>query len=242
MGHDESADEPRRDAPRSRPGIFLIAAFVSESDLAGFGEILPEKMGRARLQRFAILHHRFDGIGRDRPGETLCGGLLPADDGHRQIVVAKIAIYIRASAAVFFFGLFGWSHGQYGLLATGIRSVRKNIRVRISHRTTFAHWLMSNGRSRYDSIHLENECADDHFRSGADDERFFQLARGHEFAVGAFFEPMMRHDGAFFGKSLDVLRFFFQKAQRDEEREIGVLMARGLEIPSRTGWIFSQMP
>jgi hypothetical protein len=32
--------------------------------------------------------------------------------------------------------------------------VRRNIRGRISHRTTFAHWLSSIGRSRWELIHL----------------------------------------------------------------------------------------
>ncbi len=32
--------------------------------------------------------------------------------------------------------------------------VRRKIRGRSSHRTTFAHWLSSSGRSRYESIHL----------------------------------------------------------------------------------------
>jgi hypothetical protein len=32
--------------------------------------------------------------------------------------------------------------------------VRRNIRGRISQRTTLAHWLSSSGRSRCDSIHL----------------------------------------------------------------------------------------
>ena len=35
-------------------------------------------------------------------------------------------------------------------------SVRRKSRVRISHRTTFAHWLMRMGRSRYDCVHLAN--------------------------------------------------------------------------------------
>src|SRR3546814_2729104 len=34
--------------------------------------------------------------------------------------------------------------------------VRRNIRVRISQRTTFAHWLISTGRSRHDWIQREN--------------------------------------------------------------------------------------
>ena len=33
-------------------------------------------------------------------------------------------------------------------------AVRRKGRVTISQRSTFAHWLMSTGRSRYDSIHF----------------------------------------------------------------------------------------
>ena len=34
---------------------------------------------------------------------------------------------------------------------------------------------------------------------------------------------------AFLGEALDVLGFLFEEAQRDEEREVGVLVAGGLE-------------
>ncbi len=36
---------------------------------------------------------------------------------------------------------------------------------------------------------------------------------------------MVSNDGAFFGEAFDVGGFFFQIAERDEEREVGVLMS-----------------
>ena len=71
MGHDEGADEAGGRSPRSGPSIFLIAFDVAELDAARFGEILPEKVGGSRLERFSVLHHRFDGIGVDGAGESL---------------------------------------------------------------------------------------------------------------------------------------------------------------------------
>ena len=41
---------------------------------------------------------------------------------------------------------------------------------------------------------------------------------------------MMRDHRALGGKALGMLRFFFEVAQGDEQREIGVHMARGLEL------------
>ena len=60
-------------------------------------------------------------------------------------------------------------------------------------------------------------------------ERLFELACGDEFSLRIFFEPVVRDDGAFFGKSLDVLGLFFQKTQWNEQGEVGVLMARLLK-------------
>ena len=68
--------------------------------------------------------------------------------------------------------------------------------------------------------------ANDHFRGGADDERLFELSCGNEFPLFIFFESVMSDYRALFGKALDVLRFFFEIAQGNEERKIGVLVTR----------------
>ena len=45
--------------------------------------------------------------------------------------------------------------------------VRRNMRVRISQRTTLAHWLISTGRSRHDWIQRANVCRSRFPTSGA---------------------------------------------------------------------------
>ena len=60
--------------------------------------------------------------------------------------------------------------------------------------------------------------ADDGFRSRADDVRLFQLL-----AAGDGDHGQLRRE------AFHVLRFFLQKALRDQQRKINVLMAGGLE-------------
>ena len=50
-------------------------------------------------------------------------------------------------------------------------------------------------------------------------------------AVRPGFQPVVRHHGTFLGKPLHMLRLFLQEAQRDKQREIGVLVPRLLEHP-----------
>ena len=55
------------------------------------------------------------------------------------------------------------------------------------------------------------------------------LPARHELALGVDLETVMRDDRAFLGETLDVLGFLFEIAERDEEREVGVLVAGRLE-------------
>ena len=81
------------------------------------------------------------------------------------------------------------------------------------------------------ALHPARErIADDGLGGGPHDQRFFQLSRGHELAVGADLEAMMRDDRAFFGEAFDVGRFLLQEGQRNEQREVSVLMARRFEF------------
>ena len=61
------------------------------------------------------------------------------------------------------------------------------------------------------------------------DERLLELARRHELAVGVGLEPMVRDDRALLREALDVRGFLLQERQRDEQREVRVLVARRLE-------------
>ena len=64
---------------------------------------------------------------------------------------------------------------------------------------------------------------------GRHDERLFELAGRHELAVGVGLQTMVRDDRALLREALDVRGFLLQERQRDEQREVRVLVARRLE-------------
>ena len=74
---------------------------------------------------------------------------------------------------------------------------------------------------------------DNGFAGWAHHQLFFQfgIGIGHQPArpVGIGFEAVMRYHGAFLGKTFGVLFFFFKEALGNEQREIGVAVARFLE-------------
>ena len=98
--------------------------------------------------------------------------------------------------------------------------VRRNGRVTFSQRTTFAHWLMSTGRSRHDWIHFAYIVPMIASDVGRIDEPLLELL------VAAPGDP-----GDLRRKALDVLRLLHQQALGDEQREVRVDVARRLEAP-----------
>jgi hypothetical protein len=94
------------------------------------------------------------------------------------------------------------------------------------------------------AIALHPACegvADDRLRRRPHDERLLELARRHELAVRSRLEPVMSDDGTFLGEAFDVRRFLLQERQRDEQREVGVLVPRRLEhVVERPLHVFPQ--
>ena len=74
----------------------------------------------------------------------------------------------------------------------------------------------------------------DSLRGRAHDQRLGELAGGHEFAVAGL-KPVVRHDCAFLGEALHMGGFLLKVAERNEEREIRVLVAGRLEHPVQHG-------
>ena len=68
----------------------------------------------------------------------------------------------------------------------------------------------------------------DSLRGRAHDKRLGELAGGHEFAVASL-KPVVRHDCAFLGEALHMGGFLLKVAERNEEREIRVLVSGRLE-------------
>src|SRR5207244_12449529 len=67
--------------------------------------------------------------------------------------------------------------------------------------------------------------ADDRFRCWPNNKRLTQRAARLHFSVGTDLKSAVRNNGAFLGETFDVLGFFREIAQRDEEREIRVAVA-----------------
>src|SRR5690606_15226927 len=70
MRHDHRTDESCRYPPRSSVGIFKLSLLVCETDIGSFGKILSQIVGGTRLKRFAVLHHRFQGVSADGAWKT----------------------------------------------------------------------------------------------------------------------------------------------------------------------------
>src|SRR6516225_11323040 len=89
MSHNDSPDQSRADTPTGRPRILLRACPRYEFDLRSLRKVLPEKVGRSGLNRFAILNHRFDAQSLNCAGETFALGLLAVVDRHCKVVPGK---------------------------------------------------------------------------------------------------------------------------------------------------------
>ena len=93
--HDHAADQPRRHAPRRRPDVLQRLVAALELNLERLREVLPEVVRRARLQRAAVAHQRFDRIGLRRAGKLFALALLALHDRHREHVLAELRVEIE---------------------------------------------------------------------------------------------------------------------------------------------------
>ncbi len=95
VGHQQRTDQARGDAPRGRPGIHLLAVLVLKLDFLGTSEVLAQEVRRARLQCFAVLHHRFNTQRADGTWKPLAGRFFSLNDRHRHELFGKTGIHIE---------------------------------------------------------------------------------------------------------------------------------------------------
>ena len=130
MGHDQTAHQSRRDAPAGGPGVFDLARLVLKLDVLRLGEVLPKEVTGARLQRLAVLHHRFDGVGLDRPREALALGLLALYHGHGHDVLGEVGVDIVDQRGLFF-GFVGRRVGGVALLPEELGGAKEQARTQL---------------------------------------------------------------------------------------------------------------
>ena len=195
------------------------------------GEVLPEEVRSSRLQRFAILHHRLDAIGVHRAGESLALSLLALDDGHRHPVLREIRVNLEH--------LQGFHHRLVAVGMGGVAFLPEELGG--AQEKSRAHFPAHNIRPLVDeqrkiavALHpLRETCADDGFGSWAHNQRFLQFARRNQAGLAVGFDAgrkaVMGDDGALLREALDMLGFLLEVRQRDEQREVRVLVAGVLE-------------
>ena len=115
MDHDDRPDRAGRQAPGCLVDIGQLIVFVRELDTEGLGKAIAKIMAGGGLQGFAVMHHRFDGIGRNSTGKFLFVGLLSADDRNRQIVTVEGGISFE-HAQGFFLGFLRCGMGRVPFL------------------------------------------------------------------------------------------------------------------------------
>ena len=72
--------------------MLQLAVLVEVLDLEGLREILPQEVRSARLQRFAVAHHGFDGIGDVGAGKFFGVGLFAGDHRDGGIVDGEVGV------------------------------------------------------------------------------------------------------------------------------------------------------
>ena len=231
--HDHRADHPRAHAPTRRPAEFLFAFARLELNPARARKILSEKMRSAGLDRFAVLHHRFDRQASAPRRETFALRFLAGVNRNGEMIAHKGFVnveHLLRFCARFGFGLV---HGV-AFLPEKLGRAQKQARPHFPAHDVGP--LIDQDRQVAIGLHpFRVARADDRLGRRPNDERLSQRTRRFHFSIGVHFQPAVRDDRAFFGEAFDVLRFFREITQRNEKREIGVLMPGGLETSRRDG-------
>ncbi len=200
-----------------------------EGAVEGAGEVLPEEVGRARLERLAVLHERLDAVRVHGPREALGRRLDALQDRHRHPVLGEAGVDVEHRPRL----LDGFGLGRVGgvaLLPEELGRAQEEPRAHLPADDVGP------------LVELDREVAvgldpagvrvpDDRLGRRADDERLLELGVGvdDELARVVRLEAVVRHDGALLREAVDVGRLAGEEALRDEEREVGVAVARRAE-------------
>ena len=232
MRHDQPADEARGHAPRCRPHVVEPARGRLELHAERLGEVLAEEVRGPRLHRLVVLHQAFECVGPHRAREALAVGLQTRQHRQREPLLLEPAVHAEDQARL------------------GLRFVRRGVRrvpflpqeLRGAQEQPRAH-LPADDVAPLVEQHRQVAVALDPFREHAVDDRLRRRPhdqrllerRGRIDLDGtlALFacrpQPRMCDERNLLRESFDVLGLLREVAHRDEEREVGVLVAARLD-------------
>ena len=192
----------------------LVAAL--ELNLEGLGEILPEVVRCAGLQRAAVAHHRFDRIRARRAGELLALALDAVDHRHRELGLAELLIE-REDLQRFGFGFFRRLMRGVTFLPEKLRRAQERPRDLLP--ADHIGPLIDEHGQVAPRLHPPGVHRPDHHFGGRAHDQFLL-----EVLVAA-----ARHPRHLRRESVDMFLLFHEQAFGNEQREIRVDVARRLE-------------
>ena len=91
--------------------MLLYTGLIEVFHLERLREILSEEVRRSGLQRFAVAHHCFDGIGNVRAGEFLRVGFFSRDHRNCRVVDREVRVRVEHLPRFVFGFLLGCVRG-----------------------------------------------------------------------------------------------------------------------------------
>ena len=95
MRHDNRANHAGADTPTRRPAVLLLLVCIQILNVKRFGEVLPEVVRSAGLERALVAHHRLNGIGGKRAGKLLTLTFAAGNDRHGGFVDSKVGVDVE---------------------------------------------------------------------------------------------------------------------------------------------------
>ena len=149
------------------------ALLIEIANLKRLGEILPEVVRCAGLQRLAVAHHGFDRVGLIGAGKPFRCRLAPGDDRNGGFVDGKIGVDVEHLPR-FGFGFFERGVGGVAFLPEKFERAQEELGAQLP-----AHHAVplvdQHGQIAVGLNPLGVGVADDGFRRRPDDQRLFQF-------------------------------------------------------------------
>ena len=101
VSHHEGSHKPRGNAPGCGPHVLLQAFLVCIFHIERLGEVLAEEMRCSGLESLPVLHHRLDGKGVERAGESLVRTLVSHDHRQSHKLTSELRVHLNHSLCLF---------------------------------------------------------------------------------------------------------------------------------------------
>jgi len=216
MGHDDGTDKASGHTPRGGVAVLELIILIQEFDIKGFGEVLPEVMRGAALERAGIAHHGFNSVGMLGAGKFLGLAFAPRNDRDGSFVDGKIGVDIE-HAQGFLFGFLSGGVGGMTLLPIKLERAEEETGAHLPA-DNIAPLVDEHGQVAVGLDPLGIHGANNGFRGWANDKRFLELLTA---AVG--------DDRELWREAFDMLLLFFKERHGYKERESSVDMPGGFE-------------